>query len=143
MSTWTNALCFVAGDTTIEAWQPTTETAPTTSYPFTPQAVLDRSLNPLTVVPAVPKGTKAWETLQTIAAAELGYIRKDANGIIRFTNRQTILGAAPAATSPRPSRSSTSAPASRRPGRPAPSTCPTPTGTSAPALPCGRWAARS
>jgi hypothetical protein len=92
MSTWTNAMLFTAGDATVEAWQTTTETAPATSYPFTPKAVLDQSLNPLTAVPAIAKDTKAWEILQTIVSAELGYIRKDANGVIRFTNRRTILG---------------------------------------------------
>jgi hypothetical protein len=62
----------------------------TPNYPFVPAAVLDPSLNPLTIVPEIAVGAKATDILQTIAAAELGYARMDENGIYRFTNRQTI-----------------------------------------------------
>lgn len=76
-----------------EGVQVTTETAPVSNYGYTPRAVLDPSLNPLTVTPPVPPDTKGWDLLQTMAAAECGYIRKGRDGIIRFTNRQNMLNA--------------------------------------------------
>lgn len=76
---------------TIEAIQVTTESTPTPSYPFTPGAVLDPSLNPLQVPPAVPAGTKAWDYFQELADAECGYIRRGPDGVLRFTNRTSIL----------------------------------------------------
>ncbi|HEX4432852.1 MAG TPA: hypothetical protein VHZ96_26500 [Frankiaceae bacterium] len=68
------------------------------SWPFTPLAILDPSLNPLTVCPAIDADSKGWDVLTTMAGAELGYIRKDRQGVIRFSNRQTIAGAPVART---------------------------------------------
>jgi hypothetical protein len=85
MSTWTNALCFEAGDTTVEAWQSSTETAPTTSYPFTPQAVLDPSPNQMQVIPAVDGAPK--DILAEIDAAELAASGFDELGIYRSRSR--------------------------------------------------------
>jgi hypothetical protein len=80
----------LATNVTIEAVQWTSETAPTINYPFTPQAVLDRSLNPLTVVPPIATGTSGADVLQQMAGAELGYARRDEYGIFRFSNRHTL-----------------------------------------------------
>lgn len=84
---------FGLSPASFEAVQVTMETAAVPSWPFTPRAVLDPSLNPLTVTPPVPADTNGWDLLQTIAAAECGYIRKGRDGIIRFTNRQNMLNA--------------------------------------------------
>jgi hypothetical protein len=93
----------VGGGATFEAWQITTETAPTpTGTSFYPHFVCDTSLNPLTAVPAIDKGTAPWDVLETIAGAECGLIQRipDPNdptgGQLRFTNRRTLLGYNPA-----------------------------------------------
>lgn len=86
------AASFVSDGTAVPAGlQVTTETAPVSSYPFTPIAVLDPSLNTLTVVPAIAAGTTAWAEMQTMAAAECGYVRRMPDGTIRFTNRINLL----------------------------------------------------
>lgn len=74
--------------TTIEALQLSTETAPTPSYPFTPKAVLDPSLNMLQVVPEI--AGDPWQTIQDIAVAELAWAGFDEAGVFRFANRRTL-----------------------------------------------------
>lgn len=83
----------LVSDTTnlIEALQVTTESSPTPNNGFVPQAVLDPSLNPLTVVPAVDAGDP-WQVIQQIADAELGVAGGDESGIFRFYNRNTLRG---------------------------------------------------
>lgn len=76
---------------TIEALQVTAEASPTINYPFTPRAVLDPSLNPLDAIPVIDPAAKANDLLQQIASAELGYVRLDEAGVLRFTNRETLI----------------------------------------------------
>lgn len=91
---WPNAtVTQFAG--TVEGFQVTTEASPASNDAFTPIAVLDPSYNPLTVVPAIAAKTKSWDEMQTMAASECGFVRRDGNGIIRFSNRVTLLGQAP------------------------------------------------
>jgi hypothetical protein len=90
MSTWTNALLFTAGDATVEAWQTTTETAPATSYPFTPQAVLAPSTLALTVTPAV--SGDPLEAFKDISTAELATAGFDEKGIYRTATRASRRG---------------------------------------------------
>ncbi len=88
---WTTATVTMYDDTgSIEALQISTETAPASNAIFQPAAVIDPSLNPLTVVPPVDPSAKAWDVIQQIAAAELGYARRDEFGVFRFSNRQTL-----------------------------------------------------
>lgn len=91
---WDSAQVIVAGLATIEALQVTTESAPAPNDGFDPAAVLDPSLNPLTVVTEITADTHLTDALQTMAAAELGYIRKSRDGKIRFTNRINLLAQA-------------------------------------------------
>jgi len=71
--------------------QVTAESAPDTTSGFTPQAVLDPSLNTLTVVPAIDAGDP-FTVIQQIADAELAHAGGDEAGIFRFYNRATIRG---------------------------------------------------
>lgn len=57
---------------------------------FVPQAVIDPSLNPLVVVPAVDGDP--WQALQQIAAAEQGVCGFIEDGTFRFYNRTTLKG---------------------------------------------------
>lgn len=82
----------------VEAIQVTGETAPAFNNAFAPAAIIDTSLNPLTVVPEISAGTKGSDELQKIAGAELGYARWDESGVFRFTNRVTMASAALART---------------------------------------------
>lgn len=54
---------------------------------FIPNAVLEKSLNQLTVCPYDPDGTDAWNTITDIVAAELGFAGFNEAGIFRFRNR--------------------------------------------------------
>jgi hypothetical protein len=56
---------------------------------FTPTAVIDASLNPLTAIPDTTTLT-AKQVLQQIASAERGICGFDELGVLRFKNRQTI-----------------------------------------------------
>lgn len=95
----TRAVLAPQGSATIEAIQVTTEAAPTSNYGFTPQAVLDPSLNPLQVVPAVDVGSDVWQVIQQIADAELGVAAMDeSTGKFYFRNRDTLRTSAPVAT---------------------------------------------
>lgn len=76
------------GGGTIEALQVTTETAMPANDQFVPQAVLDPSLNPLTVVP--PITGDPWQTIQQMCDAELGVGGFDDFGVFRFLNRDTL-----------------------------------------------------
>jgi hypothetical protein len=90
MTTWTNAMLFTAGAATVEAWQTTTETAPATSYPFTPQAVLAPSTLALTVTPAV--SGDPLEAFKDISTAELATAGFDEKGIYRTATRASRRG---------------------------------------------------
>lgn len=80
-----------SGAATIEALQITREPGTPASHgSFAPRAVIDPSLNPLTIVPEIAAGTDAMDELNTIAAAELGYARVDETGVFRFSNRTTL-----------------------------------------------------
>jgi hypothetical protein len=72
--------------------QVTTETAPASNGAFVAGAVLDPSLNPLQLMPAV--SGDPWQVLQQIAAAEFGICRFDESGVFRFTNRNNVRSAA-------------------------------------------------
>lgn len=84
---FTQASTVTGTGATLEAWQVTTETALPTST-FTPQAVLNPSLNVLQVIPETVGDT--WAALQQIADAEQGVCGFDEAGIFRFKNRDTI-----------------------------------------------------
>lgn len=80
---------------TLEAHQSWSDATPTWNDDFVPIAILDPSKNSLTVVPAIAAGTKSWDEMQTMASSECGFVRRDGNGVIRFTNRDNLLGQAP------------------------------------------------
>jgi hypothetical protein len=96
-SSWTTAAVAVSnnvtGAATIEALQiqEGTSGSTATNYPFTPQAVLDRSLNSLTVVPGFDAGDP-FQVIQQIADAESGVAGGYEDGIFRFYNRNTLRG---------------------------------------------------
>ncbi|HET6915646.1 MAG TPA: hypothetical protein VFH56_06100, partial [Acidimicrobiales bacterium] len=73
----------------IAGLQVTSETAPTYTN-FAPTAIIDSSLSPLQVPPPIDAGAQAWDVIQQIAAAELGYARFDGAGNFRFSNRDTL-----------------------------------------------------
>lgn len=91
-----NIATVVPQSGTISGLQITTETAPALNNGFAPQAVLDQSLNPLQVVPAMEGDP--WQVVQQIADAELAVAGFDESGIFRFKNRNTIRSAALART---------------------------------------------
>jgi hypothetical protein len=72
----------------VSAVQMSTESAAVPSYPFTPTAVLDPSLNAIQVCPAV--SGDPWQSIQQICDAEFGVAGFDESGIFRFRNRNTI-----------------------------------------------------
>lgn len=65
-----------------------TESSPATDFGWTPGAVLDQSLNPLTVIPQVSGDMS--DIAQQLAEAELGVAGWDEMGIFRFYNRKTL-----------------------------------------------------
>lgn len=73
----------------VEGFQVTAESAGTPNNSFSPTAVMDPSLNPLTALPDVA-GQTAWQVIQDIAAAEAGIAGFDELGIFRFKNRNTL-----------------------------------------------------
>lgn len=88
---WSNVIInSLANDNqgTVSALQVTNETSPTLNYPFTPNAVLDPSLNTLQAVPAY--SGDPWSIIQQIADAELGVAGFDESGVFRFHNRKTL-----------------------------------------------------
>lgn len=79
----------IAG-TAIEALQVSNESAPVSNFGFTPTAVLDASLNPLQVVPAVTGDT--WAAIQLMTESEGGIAGFDPSGLFRFRNRKSLRG---------------------------------------------------
>lgn len=75
----------------IAGLQVTTETSPTPSYPFTPRAVLDPSLNPLDVVSAITGDP--WQTIQQLAQSELAVAGFEGDTFF-YRNRQTLRSSA-------------------------------------------------
>lgn len=73
----------------IEAFQTTNELAGVPLASFTPTAFLDASLNDLTATTDVT-GQDPWQTIQSLAEAELGLAGFDELGIFRFTNRDRL-----------------------------------------------------
>jgi hypothetical protein len=82
----------------IAGLQITSESSPIPNSSFVPQAILDQSLNPLQAVPAIDEGTLAWDELQNIAEAELGFVCRDNLGRLLFLNRNTITSQTPGRT---------------------------------------------
>lgn len=74
--------------TTIEAIQITTETTMPVANTFTPQAVLDPSLNDLQVIPAM--SGDPFQVIQQMCDAEQGVAGLDELGVFRFRNRVTL-----------------------------------------------------
>jgi hypothetical protein len=62
------------------------------NYTFEPTAVLEPSLNRLTVVPYITDTRDTWATVQDIAAQEFGLVFFDELGMARFWNRKHITG---------------------------------------------------
>lgn len=89
-STWDTATISGSDAGAIAGVQVTTESSPTPNNTWAPHAILDPSTNTLTAVPQIDKGSSPWDELQTMDAAEGGYIRRMPDGTIRFLNRYSI-----------------------------------------------------
>jgi hypothetical protein len=93
---WYSSLTSATPAATIEALQIAANSAGapvltggfTTSYPFTPTAHIDPSLNPLVAIPQLTGDT--WSVVQQIAEAELGVAGFDEAGGFFFKNRVTL-----------------------------------------------------
>lgn len=81
-----------SGAVSFEALQVSVETTPASNFGFTPRAVLDPSLNALSVIPESAAGDP-YRVIQQICDAELAVAGGDESGIFRFYNRDTIRGA--------------------------------------------------
>lgn len=78
------------GGMPIAGLQVTTESAPVPNGSFVPGAVLDPSLNPLSVTPAI--SGDPWAAIQAAAGAERGFAGFDVFGVFQFKNRHTLAG---------------------------------------------------
>lgn len=76
----------------VEALQVSVEAAPVSNFGFLPTAVLEPSLNLLTVIPYTEAATDAWGLIQQIVSAEFGTALFDEAGIYRFWNRYHFTG---------------------------------------------------
>jgi hypothetical protein len=63
---------------------------PASNFGFTPRAVLDPSLNPLQVIPAITAGTRIQDIVTQVCEAELGEAGFDESNNFRFYNRRSI-----------------------------------------------------
>lgn len=88
---WVIGIDVTTLDRSIEGWTITTEASPVPSYPFTPRAILDPSLNPLTVVSAVTGDP--WQTIQQLAQSELAVAGFEGDTFF-YRNRQTLRSSA-------------------------------------------------
>jgi hypothetical protein len=91
--TFTQADPIIGAGAAIAGLQVTAEAAGVQIYPFTPRAVLDASLNPLNVVPAVTDQTDAWAAIQSLAASELAVAGFEGDTFY-YKNRQTLRASA-------------------------------------------------
>jgi hypothetical protein len=72
----------------LQVGNPTSQ--PASNFGFTPRAVLDPSLNPLQVIPAISAGTGIQDLITQLCEAELGEAGFDESGNFRFYNRDSI-----------------------------------------------------